>query len=411
VTPTVLIATTARWFSTSRLAVALSKAGYKVEVVCPPGHSVRVTSAVKQVYKYDGLAPLTSITNAILATKPDLILPSDDLAARHLHDIYRRQVQGSAVGTQICELIERSLGDPKEFAIAFRRTLLINEAASVGVRVPKTEVIRDLRDLKKWIAQMGLPTVLKADGTSGGDGVRVVRTFEEAQNAFQTLQAPPLLARAIKRALLNRDWTLIWPSLFRSGHTLNAQSFIVGREATSAVVCWKGAILASLQFEVINKRESAGPATVLRLVENAEMTLAAEKIVRRLNLSGMIGFDFMIEAQTGNAYLIELNPRATQVGHLTLGPGRDLPAALYSAVSGETVREAPRVTDKNVITLFPHEWMRNPESSFLHSGYHDIPWEEAEFIRVCVRTRQRQGPWYSPHTWLPDLSPVRLPRP
>ena len=67
------------------------------------------------------------------------------------------------------------------------------------------------------------------------------------------------------------------------------------------------------------------------------MSIATERMARRLNLSGMHGFDFMLESQTGNAYLIEINPRATQVGHLTLGLGRDIPAALYSAVSGEVV--------------------------------------------------------------------------
>jgi Carbamoyl-phosphate synthase L chain, ATP binding domain len=408
---TVLVVTTARWFSTARLAIALSKAGYNVEVVCPPGHSIGKTSAVQRTYKYDGLTPLMSITDAIFATKPDLIVPSDDLAARHLHEIHAKEAKNGKEGLRISELIERSIGGSEAYSIIFERTALIEQAASAGVRVPKTQVIKDLSDLENWVAQMGLPTVLKADGTSGGEGVRTVRTMEEAERAFRTLKAPPLLARAGKRALINRDWTLVWPSLLRRGFAVNAQAFIDGHEATSAVACWKGTVLAGLHFEVINKRKSAGPATVLRAIENVEMTSAAEKIVRRLNLSGLIGFDFMIERQTGNTFLIEMNPRATQVGHLTLGLGRDLPAALYSVVSGQTIREAPKLTDNNVIALFPHEWMRNPESSFLHSGYHDIPWEEAELIRACVRTRQRQGPWYSPQTWFPALSPVRLPRP
>ncbi len=125
---------------------------------------------------------------------------------------------------------------------------------------------------------MGLPTVLKANGTCGGDGVRVVHTLEEAERAFRTLQAPPLLARAVKRALVNQDKTLLWPSLLRRRSVVNAQEFVAGREATSAVACWKGAVLASLHFEVLNKRDSAaGPSSVLRLIENPEMSAAAEK--------------------------------------------------------------------------------------------------------------------------------------
>jgi len=63
----------------------------------------------------------------------------------------------------------------------------------------------------------------------------------------------------------------------------------------------------------------------MRLIDSCEMSIVAEKIVRRLHLSGLIGFDFMLEEQTGNPYLIEVNPRATQVGHLTLAQGAIFP--------------------------------------------------------------------------------------
>ena len=190
---------------------------------------------------------------------------------------------------------------------------------------------------------------------------------------------------------------LIWPALLRRQFVVNAQAFVDGKEATSAVACWKGEVLAALHFEVINKRSSSGPATVVRLIENAEMSAAAQKMARRLNLSGVHGFDFMLEEQTGNAYLIEINPRATQVGHLALGPGRDIPAALYAALSGDAVQPAPKVTEKETIALFPQEWIRDPQSPFLKSAYHDVPWEEPELVRDCVNSRRKQSSWYS-HT-------------
>src|SRR5207248_6770386 len=92
-----------------------------------------------------------------------------------------------------------------------------------------------------------------------------------------------------------------------------------------------------------------------------------------------------LEANTGKAYFIEINPRITQVGHLALGAGRDLPAALVSAISGCAVQVKPKVTQKNIITLVPQEGMRESSSSYLRAGYHDVPWEEAELLQVCVR--------------------------
>ena len=64
------------------------------------------------------------------------------------------------------------------------------------------------------------------------------------------------------------------------------------------------------------------------VVEGVQMKAAARAIVRHLGLSGMCGFDFVLDA-TGAAHLIEINPRATQVNHLRLGP-----ATIYRQRSG-----------------------------------------------------------------------------
>lgn len=405
--PTVLIATTSNWFPTARLAMALAHAGCIVDAVCPPQHPLGKISAVRRTYSYRGLMPLKSFARAIAGTEPDLVVPGDDLATQHLHSLHQREERDGKTAA----LIERSLGTPESFPVVYGRTAFIELAQEEGIRAPKTEVIASAHALKDWVSRMGLPTVLKANGTCGGDGVRIVHTLEEAERAFRTLQAPPLFPRAVKRALVNRDKTLLWPSLLRRRSVVNAQEFVAGREATSAVACWKGAVLASLHFEVLSKRDSAaGPSSVVRLIENPEMSAAAESMVRRLHLSGLQGFDFMLEAHTGNAYLIEINPRATQVGHLTLGPGRDLPAALLAAVSGEPLHAAPKVTENDTIALFPQEWMRDPESEFLRTAYHDVPWEEPELLRACVGKRRKQSASDSSATPVRTLSAVRLPR-
>jgi hypothetical protein len=410
VKPTVLIATTTRWIPTARLAVALANAGFVIDAVCPSKHPLANTDAIRQTYSYRGLDPLTSFADAISAAKPDLIVPGDDRATQHLHLLYDQERYKGDAGKPICALIEHSLGASENFPVLYARTKFIQLAQEQGVRVPKTEIINDHADLKKWIAQTDLPMVLKADGTSGGDGVRIVRTLEDAKRILRSLQAPPALARAVKRALVDQDSTLVWPSLRRRRSVVNAQAFVAGREATTSVACWKGEVLASLHFEVINKTVSSGPASVLRLIDNAEMSAVAEKMARRLNLSGLHGFDFMLETQTGNAYLIEINPRLTQVAHLALGRGRDIPAALFSAISGHPLSPSAKVTEENTIALFPQEWIRDPASPFLQSAYHDVPWDKPELIRACVRSRRKQAAWYSQQSRVQALSMARPPR-
>lgn len=407
VKPTILIVSTSPTFSPARLAMALAKAGCTIEAVCPLGHPLRKTRAVRQTHNYNCLSPLRSLAKAITSAKPDLVVPSDDLSAQHLHDLYQREQRNGEEGSLTCALIERSIGAPASFPVVYARTALSELARAEGIRVPKTEVITNREDLEKCASRIGFPMALKADGTSGGEGVRIVHTLEEADRALRALEAPPLLARAIKRALFDQDMALLWPSLLRRRYVVNAQAYVAGREATSAVACWGGRVLATLHFEVLNKQDSGGPSTVLRWIDNADMSTAAEKIVRRLKLSGLHGFDFTLEAQSGNPYLIEINPRATQVGHLALGPGHDLPSALCAAVSGVEFQAAPKVTEKDTIALFPQEWLRNPASPFLQSAYHDVPWEEPELVLLCVRRRWKQSAWYSQQKWVQAFSRVR----
>lgn len=388
--PKILLAATDRWYPTARLGLALKKAGCVVEAVCPSGHPLNLTRAVSRTHGYHGLSPLTSFSRAIRASNPDLVIPADDLATWHLHDLYNRELNDGQSGHQICRLIAQSLGSAESFKVVRSRSAFMQLAEEESIRVPHTEVITNQNDLHDWIARRGFPTVLKANGTSGGDGVKVVNTVEEAECAFRKLHAPPLLARAVKRALVDRDSTLIWPSLSLRKRAVNAQTFVAGHEATSTFVCREGNVLASLHFEVVQKVGSTGHATVVRWIDHPEMSAAAVKIARRLNLSGFHGLDFMIEAETGNAYLIEINPRSTQVGHLALGQGRDLPAAFYSALTGKSVKVSTPVTENDTIALFPQEWKRDPESSFLLSAYHDVPWQEPGIVSACAGVISKQ---------------------
>lgn len=409
--PTILVATTSRWYPTARLGMALAAAGCRVEAVCPARHPILKTKAVRRGHVYRGLAPLASLARAISKTQPDFIISGDDLTTQHLHRLYEQEKSSGKCESPICALIERSLGSPESFPVVSARAAFMEMAREAGVRVPSTQVITNIDGLKNCVERTGLPIVLKANGTSGGDGVRIARTQREAERFFNELQAPPLFARAVKRAIVDQDKTLLGPSILRRRPVVNAQAFVSGNDATSTIVCWKGTVLASLHFDVVNKASSTGHATVVRLIENAEVSAAVERMVRRLNLSGFYGFDFMLEAETGNAYLIEVNPRSTQVGHLSLGPGHDLPAALYATLSGENVQPSPRVTEKDTVALFPQEWIRDPQSPFLRSAYHDVPWEEPELILDCVSNRRKQSAWYSRSDRKPVSSPARSPKP
>src|SRR5277367_227830 len=155
VKPTILVATTSSWVPTARLAMALSNAGCTVDAVCPSRHPMGNTNAVRRTHAYDGLAPLKSFKAAILASSPDLVVPADDLATRHLHDLHRRGRREGSTAAQVCALIEHSLGAVESFPVVFERNNFIEVARDAGVRVPKSGVLNNADDLRKQAGRLG----------------------------------------------------------------------------------------------------------------------------------------------------------------------------------------------------------------------------------------------------------------
>jgi hypothetical protein len=122
------------------------------------------------------------------------------------------------------------------------------------------------------------------------------------------------------------------------------------------------------------------------------MDRAAKVLASRLKLSGFDGLDFILygeseDEESGTPWLIEMNSRATQIAHLALGPGHDLAAAAFSAIGGVPVHPRPLLTTEDTIALFPQEWERDPNSQWIRSAYHDVPWDAPALVRTYVNQR------------------------
>jgi hypothetical protein len=405
--PVILLATVRGWPLAARLAMGLHEAGASVTAWCPSGHPMLKTGAIKHSYTASALTPVASLARAIAGAAPDLIVPADDQTTAHLHTLHRRSADKS-----VAALIERSLGHPGGFAITSSRAALLALAEDRSVPVPATCVVASADHLRSWFSTHGFPAFLKADGSSGGTGVKRVQSFAEAEAAFKALHTPPSLVRASKRILLDGDRSLLLPSLHRERPVITVQRHIEGADANSAVFCWRGKVLASIAARVLHTRNHHGPSTVVRLIEDPRIDHAAQQIAAALDLSGFYGFDFVIEERSGQPFLIEMNARATQIAHLALGERGDLPAAALSALPGPPAVPRPSVTSGDTIALFPQEWYRDPASSYLHSGYHDVPWSESELVSYCIRKKPGWQRWLTYEYWRGEpASEEQLPAP
>ncbi len=383
-TTKVLLTDTNRWALAARLAIGLSEAGCQVSAICPmPGHALLKTRAVQRTFRYSGLRPLESLTAAIEAVEPDIIVPSCDRGVEHLHELHARGKSCGVAGRKVAALIERSLGSPASHSTVSSRYELLALAREEGVRVPSTSRVNTAEELESWRARESFPWVLKVDGTWGGGGVKIVHTPDQIQPSFAQLARMFRLGRAIKRLVVNRDPFWLRPWWNQSQHAVIVQSYIHGRPANCAVVCWKGRVLAGFGVEVVSSDGLTGPANIVRIVDNAEMMFAAERIASRLGLSGFFGLDFMIEEGSGASYLIEMNPRTTPLCHLRLGKGRDMAGALWAQLAGQPFPDAPPVTQNETIAYFPPPWKSNGE--LLRSCFQDIPQGEPELVQELLQ--------------------------
>lgn len=379
--PAILLTATLRWPIAARLASAFAELGCRVEVLCPRGHPAQHGRAAYRLHAHAGFNPLPALRAAIAAAAPDLVIPCDDDAALQLQRLHRQAADAGAADLPLKLLIERSLGTPEACALATSRGRLLALAAGLGVRVPDTAEIDTPAALDAWLAAHALPAVLKIDGSWGGQGVALVHSRDEAQRAFERLGARPWLPGALVHALLERDASLITRALHPPARRVTLQPFVAGTPANRAVACWQGRVLAGTSVAALHTQHPTGPATVVRVIDHPAMADAAQRLVQHLGLSGLWGLDFMLDAATGAAFLIEVNPRATPICHLNLGDGHDLPAALCTQLAGAGAARQGAPIGRDVIALFPGEWRRDPASAYLAEAHHDVPWREPALVR------------------------------
>jgi hypothetical protein len=381
--PVVLIATTARLASTAQLAIEFADAGARVALLAPPGHPAFATDLLCHRITHRASHPLLTLLGAIKHVQPHLIVPCDELSVRHLHRVH------AGAPPAIAELIEASLGPTSSFATITTRHDLLEVARQVGVTVPRSRKLHDIDDLRSWALREPFPWVLKADGSWAGFGVRIVRDQQAADAAWAAMRRPVAARFAFREMLLERNYFWIAPWLRRHRSPLSVQSYVDGWPANCAVACWQGEVLAGICAESVCTSSSTGPSTVARLIDNPEMQEAASRVVAALGLSGIVGFDFMIEASTGAAYMIEMNPRVTPIATVRMGTNRDLTDALLARVVGRTPSDRPAVTERDIIAFFPDTWRQDPASPFLQTGYHTVPWQQPELVRMLMRPEFR----------------------
>ena len=375
--PKILLAASTWWSASARLAMSLAHNGCVVSALCPTGHPLRYLGNIKQLYKLHGMRSRASLLAAIRGAQPDFIIPCDDRIVAQLHELY-------GLHAALRPLIASSLGDPRGFDIADSRSALLKIAADLDIRVPRGAIVATEADAKQSFRQFAPVAVMKLDGTHGGEGVRIVRSAEEAAAAFRSLRGSTGLLTAAHRLLIHGDQLAPWSWTRRAKSELTIQEYIQGTPANNMVACWQGETLAEVAVEAVSCQGPTGSANIVRRVDNPEMARAAKLIAAHLGISGFFGLDFISDPRTCEPYLIEMNPRCTQLGHLEFADRAGLARALSERITGQRAAPSRAPIHGDQVAFFPQAWRSSTRGDEWYSSFQDVPWEEQALVEYLM---------------------------
>ena len=315
------------------------------------------------------------------AFRPDLVIPLDEMSARALRDakLYARADAGTRA------LLEASFGRPDTFALSCDRHRIVEMAAALGLATPTQVAVEDLAAAGATAARLGYPVVLKREQTCGGAGVQIVADEAALIAAFQRAAAKAARKRRLQ-TLLGRE--------VAGDSALVLQRFVTGPLAFRIVACKDGRVLDGVSFlsECVHPPVT-GASTILQPIDRTDMDAAATTLVGALGCSGLVALDFLLAA-TGEAVLIEMNPRPVASGHLGCLVGHDIYAALLDEMRGQPACPAVRATPAPArIALFPRELDREPTLAARDPAlWHDVPWDDPASLAAHAGWLARRHP-------------------
>jgi len=178
-----------------------------------------------------------------------------------------------------------------------------NLAIEAGVPVmPATDPLPDnVEDIKRQALEIGYPVMLKASWGGGGRGMRVIRDEEE-------LTREVLAAKREAKAAFGKDEIYLEKLVERARHV---EVQILGDSHGNLVHLFERDCSIQRRHQKVVER---APAPYLSEEKRRELCDYGLKIGRAVNYRGAGTVEFLMDADTGSIYFIEVNPRV-QVEH------------------------------------------------------------------------------------------------
>lgn len=301
-------------------------------------------------------------------SRPDWIVPLDEISAQVLQQIGIGQLQGGTapLPADVVEPVRRSLGDPAGYPLFSARRRASEIAHAAGIPAALQADVDTLDACARFARGHGYPVVLKEESSSGGVAAFILDD-DAALGEF---------AAGGRFGLNRRPWVV--------------QGFVPGMLGMHAVFAEQGRVLAQVSAIQISRRSDrrTAPSSAVKLIRHDAMAAGCAAFVAATGASGFHGWDFQLE-DNGNAVMIEHNPRPISISHLGYLLGDDLCAALAAVCGAAAGKPGPGAVAECDVALFPDEWQRDPLSPLLHRSFHDAPWDDEPLFRALLQEQIR----------------------
>ncbi len=375
--PLLMVCLSTRWYGAARMPRALSRAGFEVSMLTPQDSLAAKSRYIAKIGYLESTTTAAQWVHAfaatVKATSPQFVMPCDDIGLRLLQTLALAPPEGMqpALALQLGALIRDSLGDPAHYRTSIAKTLLPPAAEALGIRVPPYRIVSEIGAAESFAAEHGYPIVMKRDHSSAGDGVMICADREVLAAAFTGLRTQKV-------------------DLQDASDSLLVQAHIAGPTKFYPAMAWKGRLLTGYAGEkLVGNPEPKGPPTVNRYYHSPELRAAAEKLAAGFGITGFFSSEFIEDAKTGTAYLIEINRRLVGGAHRGSDFNVDHCAALHAALRGmvPTTRADLDPGEQHLTVHFPQEWLRDPASPWLRTHPVDAPWDDPELFDAMLALR------------------------
>lgn len=300
-----ILVTTGAWNAALCCLESLSAKGHSVDVLTsakltPINFSRRTNRTIAVPPESEPEAWRARLMEILRAEDYDLLVPISDVAVNIV----------SEQRAEIEPLVRVIIPSADMIALASDKARSTQMAAKLGVRIPESRYPEDEVGFRAAFAELGLPCVVKVPISTASAGV-LISSDPDQLLAFAAQYTDPA----------NRPF---------------CQEFIAGDLVGAAVLAHRGDVVASHLFAVDPEYLVGGNPPYARECVDPQITADVAAIIKALDWSGPIDFDFLRDTD-GNCRFLETNPRFSGTISFAAAAGVDFPAMLIDLAQGHKV--------------------------------------------------------------------------